>query len=149
DVVAGLQVLLRLVDEEAVDAGSDYPTSALLPELLGGRGDRAAGRDDVVDNRDGLTLDREGFRLNLHRVRVDPLFHEEVEWDIRHRRGLLRLANRSLVRGEERVDFRRLEVAAQGGHATHFARGDRERPQDVRVGGDRHRQEFVAIDGDV
>src|SRR5437667_411210 len=81
---------------------------ALGLQLLGSSRDRAAGRDDVIHDPYGLAPDREGFRLHLHRIRIDALFHEEVERDAGNRGRLLREPKRALVRREKCVDLRGL-----------------------------------------
>src|SRR3972149_4275055 len=78
--------------------------------LPGGGRDRAARRDHVVDDRDGLAADVERLRLHLDRVRVEALLVEVVPRLPRERRGLLRVADRAVVGGENQVDVCGLQV---------------------------------------
>src|SRR2546428_7192190 len=149
DIVADLQIRLGRADEKSVDACRDHAPRALGLQLLRRRRNRAARRDHVVDNADGLPSDGEGLWLDLHCVRIDALLHEEVERDAGDRGRLLRQPERALVGREEHVDLRGLQVAAERRHAAHFARGERERLEDLRIGRNRHRQELVAVNRDV
>src|SRR3989442_1105359 len=114
-------------------------------QLLRRGRDRAAGRDDIVDDRHGLPADGQGLRGDLHRVRVDPLLLQGVERDAGDCGRLLRESNRVIVRSEEHVDLRGLEVPADRGHAANLARREREGLQNPGIV-NRHRQQFVAID---
>src|SRR2546428_1497257 len=149
DIVADLQIRLGRADEKSVDACRDHAPRALGLQLLRRRRNRAAGRDHVVHDADGLASDVERLRLDLHRVRIDALLHEEVERDTGDRGRLLREPKRALVGGEEHVDLRGRQVAADRRHTAHLAGRERERLEDLRVGRNGHRQEFVAVDRDV
>src|SRR5947208_3407555 len=115
------------------DFGPERPRARALSRDLG----RHAG---------GTRQSGRGPRLNLHRVRIDALFLEEVERDAGNHGRLLHEPERTAVRREERVDPDGFQIAADRRHATHVAGGEGESLENFRVSRDRHREKFIAID---